>query len=262
MKSNLGVMCSQIDIKKLEEAWKKEEKSARIIGWDFSHIDGRYTQLDLPWDYKNIVEHYINDDMSILDYDTGGGEFLLSLNHPYSKTSATEGYKPNVELCSNKLKPLGIDFKECNNPSKIPFENEKFDAIINRHGSFDANELYRLLKKDGLFITQQVGEDNDRELVEMVIPNAKKTFSHLNLSEQIKVFEEAGFSIVESAEAFCPIRFYDVGAFVWFARIIEWEFPGFSVDNCLDSLIKMQKTIDQKGYVEGTVHRYLIVAKK
>ena len=98
----------------------------------------------------------------------GGGEFLLSLNHPYSRTSATEGYKPNVDLCREKLLPLGINFKECNNPSEIPYGNEIFDVIINRHGDFDAKELYRLLKKDGIFITEQVGGENERELIEMV----------------------------------------------------------------------------------------------
>lgn len=122
--------------------------------------------MDLPWDYKQLIERYINSDMHILDYDTGGGEFLLSLNHPYDKTSATEGYQPNVELCKETLLPLGIDFKVCDNPASIPFQNESFDLIINRHGSFNAKEIYRLLKKGGLFITQQVGEDNDRDLVE------------------------------------------------------------------------------------------------
>ena len=37
-------------------AWKAEEKTARIHGWDFSHIDGRYTeQDDLPWDYRAVI---------------------------------------------------------------------------------------------------------------------------------------------------------------------------------------------------------------
>ena len=36
-------------------AWKAEEKIAHIHGWDFSHIDGRYTeQVDLPWDYRAV----------------------------------------------------------------------------------------------------------------------------------------------------------------------------------------------------------------
>ena len=252
-----------MNITELKTNWKNEEKAAHIHGWDFSHIHGRYEEeIDLPWDYKKIIEQYLNSDMNILDYDTGGGEFLLSLGHPHDKTSATEGFQPNVELCKETLLPLGINFKGCNDPTNIPFEDESFDMIINRHGDFDAKELYRLLKKGGIFITEQVGGDNDRDLVEMVLPNTEKPFPHLNLQEQKKAFEDAGFQIIEEDEAYRPIRFYDVGAFVWFAHIIEWEFPQFSVDSCFEHLLEMQKLIEDKGSVEGTIHRYLIVAKK
>ena len=247
----------------LKSIWKKEEEIAHIKGWDFSYIHGRYDEeCDLPWDYEKIVRQYLTDDSNILDYDTGGGEFLLSLNHPFDKTSATEGFKPNVQLCREKLLPLGINFKECNTPSKIPYDNETFDMIINRHGDFDAKELYRLLKKDGIFVTEQVGGDNERDLVEMVLPGIEKPFPHLNLKKQRRVFEDAGFHIIRAEEAYRPIKFYDIGAFVWFAHIIEWEFPGFSVDKCFEQLLKMQKIIENKGRVEGTIHRYLIVAKK
>lgn len=247
----------------LKSIWKKEENVAHIHGWDFSHIHGRYEEvMDLPWDYAKIIKKHLNDDMNILDYDTGGGEFLLSLKHPFHRTAATEGYQPNVELCKEILFPLGIDFKACDNPANIPFENERFDMIINRHGDFYAKELYRLLKKGGVFITEQVGGDNDRDLIEMVLPNTEKSFPRLNLKEQKKVFEDAGFHILEEAEVYRPIKFYDVGAFVWFAHIIEWEFPEFSVDRCFEHLIKMQKIIEDEGYIEGTIHRYLIVAKK
>lgn len=52
------------------------------------------------------------------------------------------------------------------------------------------------------------------------------------------------------------------GAFVWFAHVIEWEFPDFSVDKCFSQLLKMQEIVDRDGKIEGTIHRYLIVAKK
>jgi hypothetical protein len=96
----------------------------------------------------------------------------------------------------------------------------------------------------------------------MVLPDVPAPFPELELSIQRKRFEEAGFEIIRAEEVFKPIRFYDVGAFVWFARIIEWEFPGFSVKKCFDKLLKMQEVIDKNGFVEGTIHRYLIVAKK
>ncbi len=254
---------SVMDKTQLRTAWKQEEERAQIRGWDFSHIRGRYDEeKDLPWDYEKIIRQYLSDDMNILDYDTGGGEFLLSLKHPFHKTAATEGYLPNVELCRETLLPLGIDFKACDNPASIPFETERFDMIINRHGNFDARELHRLLKKGGIFVTEQVGEDNDRDLVEMVLPGTEKPFPHLNVREQKKVFEDAGFCIIRKEEVYRPVRFYDVGAFVWFAHIIEWEFPGFSVDRCFEQLLKMQNMIENMGKIEGTIHRYLIVAKK
>lgn len=31
---------------------------------------------------------------------------------------------------------------------------------------------------------------------------------------------------------------FDVGALVWFAKIIEWEFPNFEVDKYLKNLYK------------------------
>ena len=247
----------------LKREWEKEEKCARIRGWDFSHIDGRYEEEDdLPWDYAAIIRDVLRDDMKLLDYDTGGGEFLLSLRHPYKNTSATEGYPPNVQLCRERLLPLGIDLRECSDASRVPFPDASFEIVINRHGDFDAPEIRRLLRPGGLFITQQVGSSNDMDLVEMVLPGTEPPFPHANLAEQRKAFEDTGFEILRADEAFRPIRFYDIGAFVWFARIIEWEFRGFSVERCFDRLLALQETVEREGRITGTVHRYLIVAKK
>lgn len=247
----------------LRAAWVQEENAAHIRGWDFSHIRGRYeVEHDLPWSYGALVRSLLTPALDILDYDTGGGEFLLSLGHPYSKTSATEGYPPNAALCRERLLPLGIDFRECADPSKIPFEGESFDLMLNRHGGFDAAEAFRLLRWGGVFITEQVGGDNDQDLVELVLPGTEKPFPHLTLVRQRRAFERAGFRIRRAEEAYRPIVFYDVGAFVWFARVIEWEFPGFSVDRCFEGLLRMQEIIDREGRAEGTIHRLLIIAEK
>ena len=247
----------------LRTIWEKEESIAQIRGWDFSHIHGRYEEENaLPWDYETIIHEFLREDMKLLDYDTGGGEFLLSLHHPYGNTAATEGYPPNVQLCREKLLPLGIDLRECTDASHVPFNDNSFDIIINRHGDFDPSEVWRMLKTGGFFITQQVGCENDRELIDAVLPGLEKPFSHNNLKEQREAFEKAGFNILKAEEAFPPIWFFDVGAFVWFAHIIEWEFPGFSVEKCFDRLLQLQKIIETDGKIEGTTHRYLIVAQK
>lgn len=243
--------------------WKAEESIAHIHGWDFSHIDGRYTeQDDLPWDYRETILRNLMPQMKLLDIDTGGGEFLLSLNHPYENTAATEGYPPNVALCREVLLPLGIDFRPGDGKEKLPFAADSFDMVINRHGDLQAGEIRRVLKPGGIFITQQVGAENDRELVELLCGNTQPPFPEQYVSITSRKFREAGFEILEEKECFRPVRFYDVGALVWFARVLPWEFPDFSVDACLDRLLNAQKLLQEHGCIEGSIHRFLLAARK
>lgn len=253
---------AEMGCEELKQKWQEEEKAARIHGWDFSHISDKYEETELPWNYEAVIRSVLKEGNTLLDIDTGGGEFLMALGWPPEKTSATEGYPPNVALCREILLPKGYDFREAADPSALPFSDEQFDVVINRHGSFDARELYRILKPGGLFVTQQVGEENERDLVELLLPGTPKPFSGLNLSDQEKNFQKAGFEILRGKEFFGPIRFFDVGALVWFARILQWEFPDFSVERCFEQLVEAQEILERKGSIDGTIHRYLIVAQK
>ena len=245
--------------KELKKRWLEEEASANICGWDFSHIEDRYEEVgELSWDYRQVIGQYLLSTHELFDMDTGGGEFLLSPNHPPERCAATEGYPPNVALCREKLLPLGIDFR----PVDESFEDNRFDVVLNRHGSFEPAEVWRILKPGGVFITQQVGEDNDRELVELLLPGTSKPYPGWSLEPVRKSLMDQGFDILRGEEAFRPIRFYDVGALVWFARIIEWEFPGFSVENCLPQLSCAQNLLERNGKIEGKAHRFLVVAQK
>lgn len=253
-----------MNAEQLRELWKEEERVAHVHGWDFSHIHGRYIEEDdLPWDFREVIQKYRQDSMKLMDMDTGGGEFLLSLNHPNKNTAATEGYPPNVELCKEALLPLGIDFKEADRYDSLPFPDQSFDMVTNRHGDYDAAELRRILKPDGLFLTQQVGAENDRELTQLLLPNVTEVpYPEQHLDTRVTELLERGFEVLESGEARRAIRFFDVGALVWFARIIEWEFPGFSVEGCIDQLYEAQAIIEKNRTIEGSIHRFYIVARK
>ncbi len=252
-----------MDAEKLREIWLKEESIAHIKGWDFSHINDRYSEEDeLPWDYRSVIGDYLKSGHRILDMDTGGGEFLLSLGHDPKLTAATEGYAPNVELCKKELLPLGIDFRAADGAGALPFEDESFDIVINRHGDFIPEELMRVLKPGGKFITQQVGCHNDIELVELLLPGTAESFPDNSLDVVRGKFRDAGFKLLRAEECFGPITFYDVGALVWFARIIEWEFVGFSVEKCFDKLLKAQEILEKEGAIRSQFHRFLLVAQK
>ena len=85
----------------LIKRWKEEEEIAHIYGWDFSHIEGRYMEEDdLPWDYREEILRYLKPDMRILDIDTGGGEFLISLNRKMKDESL---HFVNTNQCDKKI---------------------------------------------------------------------------------------------------------------------------------------------------------------
>ena len=249
----------------LLRTWLAEESCAHIRGWDFSHIAGRYeVEDDLPWSYRDTVEKYLSPTARLLDIDTGGGEFLLSLGHPHHLLAAMEGYPPNAALCREKLPSLGVEFREGDgNAARYPFEDGSFDLVLNRHGDFNEDEIRRVLTPGGVFITQQVGAENDRELAELLLdPVPPPPFPGQYLSIVQRRFEAAGFEVLEAQEAFRAIRFYDVGALVWFARIIEWEFPGFCVRGCLENLYRAQTVLERDGVIQGRTHRFLLAARK
>lgn len=244
--------------------WLAEERSAHIHGWDFSHIHDRYQEEDdLPWSYEQLVRRYLRPESRILDIDTGGGEFLLPLVHPHHLTSATENYPPNVALCREALVPLGVNFHQADGRGPLPFPGGSFDLILNRHGDYLPREIHRLLKPGGVFLTEQVGAENDRDLAALLLdPVPPLPFPKQYLDIARGDLEVYGLRILEAQEAFRPIRFWDVGALVWFARIIEWEFPGFSVERCLDRLHLAQALLERDGVIQGTIHRYLLIVRK
>lgn len=245
----------------LKEEWKKDENQS-MKGWDFSHIDQRWEEETLPFDYKKTVLSYLEDHKLLLDMGTGGGELLLSLNHPYEKSCATEGYPPNLDYCIDHLAPKGITVKGIKKDGKIPFENNMFDIIINRHSYYDIHEVKRVLKDDGIFITQQIGSLNNQELSRVFIPGFELANKNNYLDKQKTLFNSNGFSVLESMECFPKIKFFDLGALCFFCKSIVWEFPDFSVDKYYDKLLKLHEVCMKDGFIESSEHRFMLVCQK
>lgn len=239
------------------------EEAHAFKGWDFSYLKDRWENEKLPWNYNDFVCMYINDNANILDMGTGGGELLLSFNHPYNKTSVTEGYEPNIKLCQKVLSPLGIKVYPVKQDGiLINVPTESFDIVLNHHESFSESEVKRVLKKNGLFITQQVGAFNNNDLASFFDENHEVQFPKITLNQTVKRLEEEGFEILYKNEYFPKIKFFDLGAIAFFAKIIEWEFINFSVKDSIDKFEILENRLKKDGYIESTEHRFMIVAKK
>lgn len=245
----------------LKKEWLKYEK-LKFAGWDFSYIDDSWENEALPWNYTKIVNKYLSPDLELLDMGTGGGEFLLSLNHPFEKTSVTEGWQPNIELLKTRLVPLGVKLASIGDDDIIDYAENSFDIILNRHESFNLEEVKRVLKPKGIFITQQVGGKNGNRLSNMLIPNFKPKYGSLNLKNTVQELKEHNFEIMFADEFFPYQKFFNMKALIYYAKVIEWEFPGFNVSDHFNQLLQAYKELTSKGHILNIEHRFIIVARK
>ena len=242
------------------------EAEQPFSGWDFSYINSRFVEFPLTWSYFSKVLQLKKMSESLLDMGTGGGEFLASLAPLPNHTCATEGYEPNFSTAKKKLEPLGVNVVYCKNEN-LPFNNEEFELIIDRHASYNPNEVYRILKQDGIFITQQVGDNNNSKL-RLTLTGSQASQSESeeewNLVFATKELEGAGFEILERKEDITLTRIFDVGAIVYYLKAITFEIPDFTIKKYYNKLVEINEYINDNGYLDlhQNNHRFMIKAKK
>jgi SAM-dependent methyltransferase len=243
------------------ESWKME-------GWDFSSFRDRWIENSPPWDYSVRIASRLLEVDSLLDLGTGGGEFLSSLAPLPRRTIATEGYPPNVNVARDRLKPLGVEVVRtfCEDNDKVPqlgslpFRDDSIDLIIDRHESFIASEVFRVLKPSGTFITQQVGSTSSSKLNEFL--GAGVAQDRWNLEAAVGQLESVGLTVTERREAELLSRFKDIGAVVMCLRAVPWQIPDFSVERFRDKLEEMDRLIRNQGCLKVTATRFLVEATK
>jgi SAM-dependent methyltransferase len=238
----------------------KKEYAYSLEGWDFSHLNGRMEEGVLPWSYREVVKKYMNNAGTLLDMDTGGGEFLASLEDLPATVMATEGYEPNIPVVRAKLEKKGISVVTCRNSGQLPFEDAFFDVIINRHGSYHCKEIRRLLRPRGIFATQQVGSLNAVDL--NLSLGHVKSLEDWCLTGNIREFRREKFRILECRENMGTYRFFDVGAIAWYLRCIPWQIPGFSLEEYGERMELLHEMIEERGFLDFVSHRFYLVAQK
>ena len=243
-------------------------------GWDFSYLNGRRVDIHQQhhWDYGQIVTAAMKDAQSMLDMRTGGGERLAQYLtiQPVPEVYATEGYRPNVSEARARLAPLGVTVYEVQD-DQLPLLDNSLDLIINRHGSYKAHEVQRVLKPNKYFITQQVGDQTNHRLHELLGYSSAQKQQVLpgtddrpvwNLASATRELEADGWQIREQLEEFYPVRYYDVGAIVYYLKAVPWVVPDFTVEHYFDQLIEIRDLIEHEGFLDVLFHQFLLIAQR
>ena len=244
-------------------AWLRYEYGQPFSGWDFSYLQGRRLVLEArkPWSYDNIARGRALDARSILDVDTGGGEVYAEIigdvggHHSWR---ACEAHLPNLTVARNRLLPLGVE-TVAGHGKALPFRNQSFDLVLNRHGYLAAPEVARVLRPSGGLVTQQVAAGTNRELHEALGAPGGKRYAQLDRVRA--ALEQVGLQ-VEQAKAHSHLtEFHDAGAVAYYLKAIPWEVPEFSVDRYAEPLVYLHQRLSQGHPLVVRFNSIFVVAR-
>jgi SAM-dependent methyltransferase len=243
-----------------------EADAAPIDGWDFGWLDGRATEERPWWRYAERAAAAMASARRAVDLQAGGGELLASPDARAPVTIAAEGYPPNVAVAGRRLAPLGVRVVAAHDDRPaLPFADAGFDLVISRHPvrTWWA-EVARILEPGGRFVSQQVGPDSVRALREaMTGPTpAAASRSPRDPSLAREQAEAAGLVVDTLHEARLRMTFDDIGAVVYFLRLVVWTVPGFTVERYRDQLRALHERIERDGPFVAHSTRFLIEATR
>lgn len=234
----------------------------RMVGWDFSRLEGRLTATEPSWDFKADCLAAMRRASRIVDLGTGGGErlgtLLADMAGHSSVVTATEGWEPNLPVARANLAPWGIEVfpYDADTRETVPFEDGSVDLVMSRHEAIDAGEVARVLAPGGRLLTQQVDGFDTPEIHEWF--GGEYLYPHVTLSRYMAELEDAGLRI-DVADAWDGVmQFTDVEALVMYLAMVPWDAPNFSVDKHTDQLT----VLGEHTPLRVTQRRFRVYARK
>lgn len=232
------------------------EKTAPRRGWDFSRM--RTKRQPVPWSYPDVVRAYLQRSDRVLDIGTGGGERLIEISTHFGSGVGVDADPEMVKIATENAQDIpNITFHQDDHRlNKTP---EEFDVILCRHAPYEVDALHSHLPQGGLFITQQVGEEN--------MSNVKRTIGQAAEAPVLSLddFERKGFQPLATMEYNVEYVVEDVESLVFWLQALDMfhaDLHGRTLLTDLGTFNRMlDGNVDERGFVTNE-HRYMIVAQK
>ncbi len=254
------------------------EELARLIlqvgelrGWDWSRL--RADRDPVPWDYLEVARQFLSPTSSVLDVGTGGGEKFLSLAPHFGRGIGIDHKEQMIRTALENRPPALRDVVafQVMRAQKLTFADGTFDVALNRHAAIFHEEIIRVLKPGGYFITQQVGGRNTQSIFDVFDWGSngeywQKFFTERGMTfrtcaELRGVFEAVGCRVTTYGEYDVRYFFRDVESVVFW---LLWSPLPERLDptrhaGAVTQLIEEYQT--SRG-IETNEHRELLIARK
>jgi len=239
-----------------------EGAAAPIDGWDFSWFAGRATEERPSWGYARRMARRMAQATAALDIETGGGEVLATAALRPPLLVATESWTPNVAIARDRLLPLGAHVVAVADAPTLPFAAASFDLVVSRHPVVVLwEEIARVLRPGGTYLSQQIGPGTNRELTEFMM--GPQPVNAVRSPERARAAAEAaGLRVIDLQACALRVEFFDVAAIVCFLRKVHWTVPDFTPEAYVDRLRAMHRRIEESGPFVSTAQRLLVELRR
>ncbi|MCX4826100.1 class I SAM-dependent methyltransferase [Streptomyces sp. NBC_01142] len=250
-----------------------EGEAVPTEGWDFSWFAGRATEQRPSWGYAKLLADRMAKAEAALDIQTGGGEVLASVPVAPPVLTATESWRPNLEIARRNLARFNGTVVEAGDTADLPFPSDHFDLVVSRHPVVTRwDEVRRVLCPNGTYLSQQVGSGSVRELTDFMMGPQRAaadwslpplaTAAGASPMEAAAGAEAAGLDVVAVRQEALRMEFHDIAAVVHFLRKVIWIVPGFTVNKYRDRLAELHDFIERHGPFVAYAQRFLIEARR
>jgi SAM-dependent methyltransferase len=247
----------------LEELKQIVKAGGRLEGWDFSRIR---TERDfVPWEYTDLVRHYLKPIDRVLDIGTGGGEIFFSLAPYFDEGVGIDQNPAMIETARRNLSALSIDNISVlqMEASELQFDADEFDVVLLRHLRVYVSEIVRVLRPGGYFITQTVGCRSSLNVLDAFgwSPASFGPDWWQPVAELADQFRSHGCHIIVQAEYDVPFRFQDIESFMFWFMAVPWP-ERIELDSHWQNINRILETSQKGQAIETNEHRGLLIVQK
>jgi SAM-dependent methyltransferase len=240
-----------------------EADRAPIDGWDFTWLDGRAEEARPSWKYFDRVCERAGNAPSVLEVQAGVGSMVAMLPSRPRLAVATEGFPPSIAIAAPRLRSCRVHRVVTSQTHQVlPFTADVFDLVISRHPiQVWWSEIARVLRPGGTYFAQHVGPHSLQSLSEFFMgPLPDSSMRDVEVERQAA--ERSGLVVTRMDLEHPRTVFYDVGAVVYFLRLVPWIVPGFTVEKYRERLRDLHSLLERDGGFESAASRTLVEAKK
>lgn len=233
-------------------------------GWDFSKV--RHGRAPVPWDYRAVVCRYLRTSSRVLDVGTGGGERFLGLASRFGVGVGIDADPTMIEV-ARENEPTALAKKvtfQVMRAEALQFPDAAFDIVLNRHSFVHVEEIVRVLRPGGFFITQLVGTRNTHNICTAFGcgPGGEYEIDRSQtLPAFVEAFERRDCRVICRAEYDVDYWFEDVVSLVFWLKAIPIP-EDFDIEVHWQQVGQIIATCRTARGIETNEHRELLIVQK